>query len=70
MNLQETAAQAQQLIDEYQKGNISPEEFRELVRDLDYIKIVSSDTAKLEENIEYRVKIWAAINVAASLVGV
>ena len=70
MNLQETAAQAQQLIDEYQKGNISPEEFRELVRDLDYIKIVSSDTAKLEENIEYRVKISAAINVAASLVRV
>ena len=70
MNLQETAAQAQQLIDEYQKGNISPEEFRELVRDLDCIKIVSSDSAKLEENIEYRVKILAAINVAASLVRV
>ena len=67
MNMQQIAEQANQLVREYQNGNITADEYKELVKNLDYVKIVCTETANLEENIFYRDIIFAAIHVASSL---
>jgi hypothetical protein len=68
MNMQEIAAQALQLVKEYQDGNITADEYKELVKTLDYVKIVCSDTANLEENTLYRDMIYSAIHIASAIV--
>ena len=67
MNMQQIAEQANQLVREYQNGNITSDEYKELVKNLDYVKIVCTETANLEENICYRDIIFAAIHVASAL---
>lgn len=67
MSLQTLALQADQLMKEYQAGNISADEYKELINTMNMVQIVNEQTASLEENIQYRDIILAAINIAVAL---
>lgn len=67
MSLQTLALQADQLMKEYQAGNISADEYKELINTMNMVQIVNEQTASLEENIQYRAIILAAINIAVAL---
>jgi hypothetical protein len=67
MNLQLIAVQAEQIVKEYQAGNISADEYKELIKDMGFVTAVYSETAQLEENIFYRNAILTAINIAAAI---
>lgn len=67
MNIQTLALQAEQIVKEFEAGNITSDEYKELVQNLNFVQAVYSETANLEQNILYRNAIVAAINIAAAL---
>lgn len=67
MNIQTIALQAEQLMKEYQAGNITNDEYKELVANMKLLEAVNEQTANLEENITYRNMIVTAINIATAL---
>lgn len=67
MNIQTIALQAEQLMKEYQAGNITDDEYKELVANMKLLEAVNEQTANLEENITYRNMIVTAINIATAL---
>ena len=67
MSLQTLALQDDQLMKEYQAGNITADEYKELINTMNMVQIVNEQTASLEENIQYRAIILAAINIAVAL---
>lgn len=67
MNMQLLASQAEQIVKEYEAGNLTPSEYKELIKDMEFIKAIYSDTAALEENIMYRNIILTAVNIAAAI---
>lgn len=67
MTMHDLAVQAQQLQQALQSGEISPDEYKELVNNIGLINAIHDQTAQLEENIMYRDIIIGAINVAKAL---
>lgn len=58
------AIQVNQLQKELHEGNISEDEYVELVGNIGALEAIHSDTANLEENLQYRQMIINAITVA------
>jgi polyhydroxyalkanoate synthesis regulator phasin len=67
MNIEQLALQAQQLQKDLEAGNISNDEYKELVSNIGLMQAINSETAQLEENIMYREIIVNAINLASAL---
>jgi hypothetical protein len=67
MTIHEMAVQAQALQQALQTGEISPDEYKELVNNIGLVNAINDQTAQLEENIMYRDIIIGAINVAKAL---
>jgi|DEB19_MinimDraft_3_1074340.scaffolds.fasta_scaffold284950_2 hypothetical protein len=67
MTIEQLALQAQQLQADLQAGNISNDEYKELVANIGLMQAIQSETAQLEENIMYRDIIVNAINLASAL---
>jgi hypothetical protein len=67
MNIEQLALQAQQLQKDLEAGNISNDEYKELVSYIGLMQAINSETAQLEENIMYREIIVNAINLASAL---
>lgn len=61
------ALQVNQLQKELNEGNISADEYSELVESIGALKAIGSDTSNLEENLQYRQMIVNAINLAKLL---
>ena len=67
MSIQQLALQAQQLQKDLEAGNISNDEYKELVSNIGLMEAINSETAQLEENIMFRDIIVNAINLASAL---
>ena len=67
MSIEQLALQAQQLQKDLEAGNISNDEYKELVSNIGLMEAIHSDTAQLEENIMFREIIVNAINLASAL---
>jgi len=67
MSIEILALQAEQLQKDFEAGNISADEYKELVQNIGLVQAVSDQTSMLEENLMYRQMIVNAINIAASL---
>jgi polyhydroxyalkanoate synthesis regulator phasin len=67
MTIHEMAVQAQALQQALQTGEISPDEYKELVNNIGLVQAIEDQTSQLEENIMYRDIIIGAINVAKAL---
>lgn len=58
------ALQANQLQKELHEGNISEDEYVELIGNIGALEAIHSETSNLEENLQYRQMIVNAITVA------
>jgi len=67
MSIEQLALQAQQLQKDLEAGNISNDEYKELVSNIGLMEAIHSETAQLEENIMFREIIVNAINLASAL---
>ena len=67
MSIEQLALQAQQLQKDLEAGNISNDEYKELVSNIGLMEAINSETAQLEENIMFRDIIVNAINLASAL---
>jgi len=67
MSIEQLALQAQQLQKDLEAGNISNDEYKELVSNIGLMEAINSETAQLEENIMFREIIVNAINLASAL---
>ena len=52
MSIEQLALQAQQLQKDLEAGNISNDEYKELVSNIGLMEAINSETAQLEENIK------------------
>ena len=67
MSIEQLALQAQQLQKDLEAGNISNDEYKELVSNIGLMEAIHSETAQLEENIMFREIIVNEINLASAL---
>ena len=67
MSIEQLALQAQQLQKDLEAGNISNDEYKELVSNIGLMEAINSETAQLDENIMFREIIVNAINLASAL---
>ena len=67
MSIEQLALQAQQLQKDLEAGNISNDEYKELVSNIGLMEAIHSETAQLEENIMFREIIVNGINLASAL---
>jgi len=67
MTIQQLAEQAAQIVKEYEAGNISADEYKELVANMKLLETINEQTSDLEDNIHYRNVILTAINIATAL---
>ena len=61
------AQQANDLHEQYLAGQLSPDEFKELVEDLKIVQQIADDANDFERDQQYRAFILGVINVAAAL---
>lgn len=67
MNIQAIAVHIDKLRHLYESGNISADEYKELIETANVTQLINEQSMQLEENIMYRNMIIAAINIAATL---
>lgn len=67
MSLEILALQAEQLQKDFEAGNISADEYKELVQNIGLVQAINEQTSMLEENLAYRQMILNAINIATAL---
>ena len=67
MSLEILALQAEQLQKDFEAGNISTDEYKELVQNIGLVQAINEQTSMLEENLAYRQMILNAINIATAL---
>jgi len=67
MSLEILALQAEQLQRDFEAGNISADEYKELVQNIGLVQAINEQTSMLEENLAYRQMILNAINIATAL---
>lgn len=65
--IQQIAQQVSDIQRAYEQGTISPEEYKELIGNMNLIEMINDQTAGLEENIMYRNIIVNAIQLASAL---
>ena len=67
MTPEELAVKAQNLKQMFESGNLSREEFKELVNDMIVVETINNDALQLEENIATREIIVGVIDFASML---
>ena len=67
MTPEELAIKAQDLKQMFESGNLSREEFKELVNDMIVVETINNDALQLEENLTTREIIVGVINFASVL---
>ena len=67
MTPEELAVKAQDLKQMFESGNLSREEFKELVNDMIVVETINNDALQLEENLTTREIIVGVINFASVL---
>lgn len=67
MSLQTLAQQASDIKEAYSAGNISADEFKELIESMDVMQSIEDQTAYLDENIMYREILVNIINIAKAV---
>jgi hypothetical protein len=66
--LQVIALQANQLQKEFSEGNITEDEYKELLSNIGALEAIQSQVCDLEQNLIYRQMILNAINVGKLLI--
>ena len=67
MTPEELAVKAQDLKQMFESGNLSREEFKELVNDMIVVETINNDALQLEENLTTRKIIVGVIDFASLL---
>jgi|APGre2960657423_1045063.scaffolds.fasta_scaffold03476_4 hypothetical protein len=67
MTPEELAVKAQDLKQMFESGNLSREEFKELVNDIIVVETINNDALQLEENLTTREIIVKVIDFASML---
>ena len=67
MTPEELAIKAQDLKQMFESGNLTREEFKELVNDMIVVETINNDALQLEENLTTREIIVGVINFASVL---
>jgi polyhydroxyalkanoate synthesis regulator phasin len=67
MTPEELAVKAQDLKQMFESGNLSREEFKELVNDMIVVETINNDALELEENLTTRKIIVGVIDFASLL---
>ena len=67
MTPEELAVKAQDLKQMFESGNLSREEFKELVNDMIVVETINNDALQLEENLTTRKIIVGVIDFASVL---